>query len=90
MALEFLGKDAERRPEQSRRAIGVTAGTASRQQASPALDVLEVTRRRCQAGNAPRGRGDGAQAEGARPALAGALVREIRQDSRGLDDTASF
>jgi hypothetical protein len=60
MELEFLGKDAERRRKQSRRAVGVAARTTSREQARPALNVLEVARRRREAGDAPRRRRDGA------------------------------
>ena len=39
--------------------------------------------------DAARRCGDGAQPEGAGPALTSALVREVRKDPRRLDDTAS-
>src|SRR5580704_16514271 len=89
MAFEFLGKDAVRRPEHARGAVGMTASPTPGEQTRPALNALEVARRRRQSGDAPGGRRDGAQPEGARPALAGAFMGEVRQDSRGLHDTAS-
>src|SRR5580700_2091292 len=67
----------------------MAAGTPPREHACPSLYVVEVTRRRGQARDASRRRGDCPQAEGARPTLPGTLVREVRQDPRGLDDSAS-
>src|ERR1039457_4923734 len=67
----------------------MAARAAAREQARPALDALEVTWRRREGRHAPGRRRDGAQTESARSALAGALLREGRQDPRGLDDTTA-
>jgi hypothetical protein len=86
---ELRAKDLQRRAEQTRSAIGMSARTPAGQQAGPALDPFEVPWRRRQTRDPTQSRGDCAEPEGARPALAGAFVREVPEDSSGLDDTAS-
>src|ERR1700683_4688158 len=86
---ELGTEDSQRRGKQTCSAVGMAAGAAPRELARPPLDALEVARCCNEARDTHRRCGDGAESEGARPALAGAFVGEIRKDSGGLDDTAS-
>jgi len=66
----------------------MVARPPTHQEACPSLDALEVTRRGCESRDSAGGGSDGAQSEGAGTALTSALVREICEDPRGLDDAA--
>ena len=74
--------------EEARGAVGMAAGAAVGHVGAPAQQPRQLLRARGAACHEVEGVGDGAQAEQARSALAGALGGEVVQDARGLLDAA--